>query len=319
MKTRDILTALALWLAAHVAAAAGKAPPLPLEWTADRVAEGVYVIHGPLGVPNPENRGFMNNPAFVLTEEGVVVVDPGASVQVGEMVLARIREVTDRPVVAVFNTHVHGDHWLGNQAIREAYPSARIYAHPRMLERVAEGEGERWAALLLRLTEGATAGTRVVGPESTVEGGDRVHIGGVTFEILHDGKAHTDNDIMLLLPERGVIFLGDNASHGRMVRLNDGDFRGNIRALDRALASGAEVFVPGHGPTGGPEAASEFRDYLKRLYEGVQALFDEDIPDYEMKPKLLPKLARWKDWVDFEALVGSHISLAYLQVEAEAF
>ena len=277
------------------------------------------MIHGPLGVPSPQNQGFMNNPAFVLTGAGVVVIDPGSSVQVGEMVLQQVRKVTDRPVVAVFDTHVHGDHWLGNQAIAEAFPGAKIYAHPRMIERVEQGAGEQWLEVMMNMTEGATAGTRVVSADSPVNDQTELRIGDVTFRILHDGQAHTDNDIMILLPEKSVIFLGDNAGHGRMLRMNDGSFQGNIRALDRALASGAKVFVPGHGKSGGPEAATEYRDYLQAVLDGVKALFEEDIPDFEMKPRLLPKLARWKEWVDFDSLVGSHVSIAYLEVEAEAF
>ena len=301
------------------AARAEKAPPLRADYQAEQIAEEVYVIHGPLGVPSPQNQGFMNNPAFVLTGAGVVVIDPGSSVQVGEMVLQQVRKVTDRPVVAVFDTHVHGDHWLGNQAIAEAFPGAKIYAHPRMIERVEQGAGEQWLEVMMDMTEGATAGTRVVSADSPVNDQTELRIGDVTFRILHDGQAHTDNDIMILLPEKSVIFLGDNAGHGRMLRMNDGSFQGNIRALDRALASGAKVFVPGHGKSGGPEAATEYRDYLQAVLDGVKALFEEDIPDFEMKPRLLPKLARWKEWVDFDSLVGSHVSIAYLEVEAEAF
>ena len=298
---------------------AEKAPPLRADYEAEQVADGVYVIHGPLGVPSPDNQGFMNNPGFVLTGAGVVVIDPGSSVQVGEMVLAQVRKITELPVVAVFDTHVHGDHWLGNQAIAEAFPGAKIYAHPRMIQRVEQGAGEQWLEVMMDMTEGATAGTRVVSADSPVNDQTELRIGDVTFRILHDGQAHTDNDIMILLPEKSVIFLGDNAGHGRMLRMNDGSFQGNIRALDRALASGAKVFVPGHGKSGGPEAATEYRDYLQAVLDGVKALFDEDIPDFEMKPRLLPKLAQWKEWVDFDSLVGSHVSIAYLEVEAEAF
>jgi len=303
----------------RVKSLADKAPPLAADYQAEQVAEGVYVIHGPLGVPSAGNQGFMNNPAFVVTGAGVVVIDPGSSVQVGEMVLTHVRKVTGQPVVAVFDTHVHGDHWLGNQAIAEAFPDARIYAHPRMRERVEQGAGEQWLEVMMNMTEGATAGTRVVNANTPVDEGTEIRIGDVTFRILHDGKAHTDNDIMILLPERSVIFLGDNAGHGRMLRLNDASLAGNMAALERALASGAKVFVPGHGRTGGPEAASEYRDYLVALYEGVKELFEEEISDFEMKPRLLPKLTRWKDWVDFDSLVGSHVSIAYLEVEAEAF
>ncbi len=298
---------------------AEKAPPLKAAYQATQVADDVYVIHGPKGVPSPQNQGFMNNPAFILTGKGVVVVDPGSSVQVGEMVLAQIRKVTDQPVMAVFDTHVHGDHWLGNQAILEAFPQVKIYAHPKMMERVEKGAGVQWLEVMMDMTKGATAGTRVVSANSPVNEGSVISIGGLDIHVLHDGKSHTDTDIMLHLPAKGVIFLGDNAGYGRMLRLNDGSFLGNIRNLNRALATNAKVFVPGHGPTAGPEAATEYRDYLQAVYQGVKSYFEDDLSDYEIKPRLLPKLARWKDWTDFDSLVGSHISLAYLEVEAAEF
>ena len=298
---------------------AEKAPPLKVAYQATQVADDVYVIHGPKGVPSPQNQGFMNNPAFIVTGKGVVVVDPGSSVQVGEMVLDQIRKVTDNPVVAVFDTHVHGDHWLGNQAILEAFPQVKLYAHPKMMERVEKGAGAQWLEVMMDMTKGATAGTRVVSANSPVNEGSVISIGGLDIHVLHDGKSHTDTDIMLHLPEKGVIFLGDNAGYGRMLRLNDGSFLGNIRNLNRALATKAKVFIPGHGLTAGPEAATEYRDYLQTVYQGVKSYFEDDLSDYEIKPRLLPKLARWRDWTDFDSLVGSHISLAYLEVEAAEF
>ena len=300
------------------AVSAEKAPPLKASYTADKVAGGVYVIHGPLGMPNPENQGFMNNPGFVLTSAGVVIVDPGASVQTGEMVLGQIKKVTDKPVVAVFDTHVHGDHWLGNQAVREAYPDVPIYGHPKMISRVDQGDGITWMERMLELTQGATAGTEVINASSPVDDKAEVKIGDVTFRIIHNGKAHTDNDIMLLLPERGVIFLGDNAGHGRILR-QTGAFQGNIEALNLALATDAKVFIPGHGKTAGQEAASSYRDYLKTLYDGVNEYFEEDIPDFEIKPKLRPRLAKWQDWEGFDNLMGNHVSQAYLEIEEAAF
>lgn len=316
---RTFLSLLAILSFASQVVLAEKAPPIKAEYTAKKVADAVYVIHGPKGLPSPENQGFMNNPGFVITDAGVVVIDPGSSVQVGEMVLAQIREITDQPVVAVFDTHVHGDHWLGNQAVFEAYPKVKIYAHPKMMKRVEQGTGAQWLEVMLDLTEGATAGTTVVSANTPVDEGSLIPVGGVDFHILHDGKSHTDNDIMIHLPAKGVIFLGDNAGYGRLLRLNDGSFQGNIKNLDRALASGASVFVPGHGPTAGPEAASEYRDYLQTVYDGVKEFFEDDLSDFEIKPKLLPRLARWKDWTDFDSLVGSHVSLAYLEVEAAEF
>ena len=298
---------------------AEKAVALKADYSAKEVADGVYVVHGPKGVPSPENQGFMNNPGFVVTREGVVVIDPGSSVQVGEMLLSQIKKITKQPVVAVFDTHVHGDHWLGNQAIFEAYPKVKIYAHPQMMARVEEGAGAQWLEVMMDMTKGATAGTKVVSANTPVDEGSVITIGDVAFHVLHSGKSHTDNDIMLHLPAKGVIFLGDNAGYGRMLRLNDGSFQGNISNLNRAVTTGAKVFVPGHGPTAGPEAATEYRDYLQAIYDGVKEYYEQDLSDFEIKPKLIPRLARWKDWTDFDSLMGSHVSLAYLEIEAAEF
>ena len=165
-----------------------------------QVTEHVYVAHGPQAFPSPQTAGFMNNPGFIVTSDGVVVVDPGSSVQIGRKLLRSIRSITERPVVAVFNTHVHGDHWLGNQAIHESYPQARIYAHQRMLDHVDAGAGEEWIALFERLTEGATDGTKVIAPGIGLHGGEVIRIGKLSFRIHHTGKAHSDNDIMIELP-----------------------------------------------------------------------------------------------------------------------
>jgi len=316
MKKAALIVSLVMLMAD---AWADKAPPLRANYSPEEIATGIYVIHGPEGKPNPENQGFMNNPGFVLTDAGVVVIDPGSSVQVGEMVLEKIKGITDKPVVAVFDTHVHGDHWLGNQAIHQAYPDAAIYGHPLMIEKVKQGTGDSWIDLMMNRTDGATAGTVVVNATQPVDQGDTMTIGGTSFAVLHNGKAHTQTDIMIHVVERGVIFLGDNSAYGVFIRMSDGNFAGNIAALNIALESGATVFVPGHGKTGGLRVASEFRDYLQTVLDGVQQYYAEDLSDFEIKPKLLPRLSAWKGWKGFDDEVGKHIGIAYLEVESADF
>ena len=92
------------------------------EMSLKEVADNVYVVHGTRSMPDKDNKGFISNSGFVVGDEGVVIIDTGGSLQIGEMLLQKIGEVTDKPVIAVFNTHVHGDHWMGNASIRKAYP-----------------------------------------------------------------------------------------------------------------------------------------------------------------------------------------------------
>ena len=95
----------------------------------DRLNHRILIVHGPQALPNATTRGFMNNPAAILTNKGMIVIDPGSSVEIGKQFLEKLHTQTNKPVIAVFNTHVHGDHWLGNQAIRQAFPDVPIYAH----------------------------------------------------------------------------------------------------------------------------------------------------------------------------------------------
>jgi len=317
MKRFYLMIGLALLTSA--AMAMQKAIPIQKVYKPEQVADNVYVIHGPVGFPSPENQGFMNNPAFIVGDKGVVVVDPGGSVQIGEMVLARIAEITDKPVVAVFNSHIHGDHWLGNDAIRSKYPNVPIYGLENVGPKIIGGKGTQWIQLMLSRTKNATAGTKVVAVDHPVKNGDVIKAAGLTFEVFNNGKAHTDTDIMVLVKERGVMFLGDNAGNGRVMRLENGSYRGGVEAMDIAMKTGATIFVPGHGLTGGKEVPQSYRKYLSTIWEVVEAGYNDGKDDFEIRPALEKKLQHWAKWDGFEQGLGGHISRAYLEVEAASF
>ncbi|MCG7867189.1 MAG: hypothetical protein B6D70_04000 [gamma proteobacterium symbiont of Stewartia floridana] len=289
------------------------------DYAADEITKGVYVIHGPLGVPSVQNQGFINNPAFIVGEKGILVIDPGSSVQIGEMVLRQIAKVSDLPVVAVFNTHIHGDHWFANQAFKEAYPEVLIFGHETMRKLVAIGEGKSFMQTLMRMTKGAVEGTVEVPPNRSAAHGEEMILAGVSIRIHYQAKAHSHSDIMLELPRQRVIFLGDNVMSKRLGQMDSATFRGNIEAIDMALATSAVLFVPGHGQTGGREVPLRYREYLSLLKSEVAKYYEEGMSDFEMSEAVSQSLAGFHDWVDFDRNVGRHISLAYLEVEAELF
>lgn len=313
----------AAWLAASPAAAHEVTAPADFgAYPTTRLTSRVYVIHGPQSLPSRRTGGFMNNPAFVVAPAGVVVIDPGSSRRIGRALLARIRAVTAKPVLAVFNTHVHGDHWLGNQAIREAWPGVPIYAHRRMIERLAGGEGEAWRERLDRMTQGALADTLVVGPNRGLAGGEALEIGGLRFRIHHTGRAHTDHDLMIEVPAEHTLFLGDIVTRERVPSSDvpaDADFAGQMDAIRAALALPARWFVPGHGTSGGPEVARASLDFLTTLHATVRRLYGQGLADYEMVPEVRKALHRYRHWHNFDTELGRVVSHVYLQVEAESF
>jgi glyoxylase-like metal-dependent hydrolase (beta-lactamase superfamily II) len=289
------------------------------DYPLDRVAADVWVIHGPKAFPSVENRGFMNNPALVLTDAGVVVVDPGSSRYAGEMVLRMVKTVSPLPVVAVFNTHVHGDHWLGNDAIHNAYPDAAIYAHPEMIREARAGEAQRWLDNMATLTQGFTEGTAIVYPTTALNHADEITVGNKRFRMHHYGESHSKSDLMIELVEDRVVFLGDNVMAERLGGMQSGTFQGNIQALDKVLQCGAQVWVPGHGPSGGRALVTNYRDYLQTVYEAARHAFHEELDASEVKGVVEQRTTAYQEWAGYGYEVGRHAHQAYLEVEAAEF
>ena len=289
------------------------------DYPVQKVTASTYVIVGPGGFPSVENQGFMNNPAWVITNHGVIVIDPGSSLQAGRMVMKRIKELTNKPVTHVFATHVHGDHWLGNHAISEVFPDAKIMGHPEMIKKAHDGEAERWLSLMSSLTNGFTDGTRAVIPETAVTDNQSLRIHGKTFQIYAPGQAHSGNDIMIKFVDESVLFTGDNVLNNRIARMDDATFGGNINACEVAIEIAAKHYVPGHGPVGGIEVPTNYRDYLKMLYQEVARLYEQGMESFEMKDQVVKKLAAYSEWINFKDEVGKHIGLALLEVEKNSF
>jgi glyoxylase-like metal-dependent hydrolase (beta-lactamase superfamily II) len=319
---RHVLIAVVL-LAPHVRAAAHDVvvPAVIGKLPAEHLTPRIYVIHGPQALPSPRTHAFMNNPGFIVTAKGVVVIDPGSSLQVGHGVLDKIAEITDKPVVAVLNTHVHGDHWLGNQAVHVRFPAAVIYAHQRMIERARKGEGDYWIGLFQKMTGGALKDTVAVLPTVGLKGGEELDFGDTRLRILHTGKAHTDHDLMIEVLQDKSMFTGDVVTSHRVPSSDvpqDADFKGQIKAIETILAGDDKIFIPGHGRSGGREVPKASLRFLKILYASVRKYYEQGLADYEMKDKVAADLAEFKDWHNFDQL-GRVISYVYQQVEQESF
>jgi glyoxylase-like metal-dependent hydrolase (beta-lactamase superfamily II) len=122
---------------------------------------------------------------------------------------------------------------------------------------------------------------------------------------------------MYQIIEDKVLVTGDNTFSNRMPRLDDGSYVGNMMAMDVGLALDVEVVVPGHGPSGGKEVLSNFREFLYTIYDTSKNLLDEDMEPFEMKPIIVKKLEKYQKWVNFDGAIGKLISVAVLEAENE--
>ncbi len=288
-------------------------------YKADKINASVYVIHGPLELPSAKNRGFMNNPAFIIAAKSVVVIDPGSSHETGSMVLREIKKITPKPVSHIFNTHIHGDHWLANEIIQQQYPEVEIIADPRMIKKARAGAAQSWIDTLIAMTEGATKGTRIAYPVKAVSNAEQLEIAGLRFNIHATDLAHSGTDIMIEYVQGSTFFTGDNAAYLRISRMDEGSFRDSIKALDKAISTQSKYYVPGHGQTGDVKIVKLQREYLNTLYTQVKKSYEEGLEDFEMKPAIRAALIKFKNWSGFEDELGKHISLARLEIEAAEF
>lgn len=285
------------------------------------VAENVYVLHGVIGMPDKNNKGFMSNSSFIISDAGVVIVDTGGSQKYGEYLVTKIREVTDKPVVAIINTHMHGDHWLGNAALRKAFPDARIYAHEKAISRLKGGEGQQWLDSFAQAIGKAVVGTEVVLPDIALQDGQSVELAGRVYNIHHTGQAHTDNDIMIQSPTDKILFAGDVLVYGAVVsggRPEDFSAKGQLKAIDHALSLPIDIYIPGHGPTGGRDIPEATKRFLSTLYDSVKRYYDEGLQDFEMRDKVVADLAEFSTWSGMDG-IGRMINFVYRQIEADEF
>src|SRR5574343_611009 len=177
-----------------------------------QISKHVWIIFTPDAFPTPENQGMISNVTFVNTSKGVVFVDTGASVQIGEMSIRQLKKSLKKPVIAIINTHYHGDHWLGNHAYVEAYgKDLPLYSHPGTIKEIQGVQGNLWRTVMEQWTNQATLGTRVVPPRLPLEDGAELNFSDVTLRLHHYGKVHTPYDLCVEVLEDKVMLVGDVA------------------------------------------------------------------------------------------------------------
>lgn len=287
-----------------------------------QLSKHVWMIFSPDGFPTPENQGMMCNLSFIDTPKGLVAVDTGASVQIGEMAIRQLKKTLKKPVVAIINTHYHGDHFLGNQAFVEAYGEMPIHAHAGTIEQIKGMEGNTWRRLMEQWTNQATMGTKVVPPTVAVDHGQELKFGDVVLRLHHYGKAHTPSDICVEVVGDGLTCVGDVAMNGRIANMDDGSYVGTLKAYE-ALEKNTKtkIWLPGHGEAGAGVLQWN-RELFAGIYESCVKAVEAGQPMEEAKTLVLrdPRVAsRAKETKGFDNNIGKYVSLAYLEAEAAAF
>lgn len=234
----------------------------------------VFTAIGATAPPSYENAGHNNNLSFIVTGEGVVVVNGGASARLAAALHAEIRAVTDQPVVLVINENGQGHAMLGNSYWRDL--GVDILAHVDAVEETRKN-GDFILQGMQAYNRDRAEGTRVEHANLTFEESHDLTLGGVHIQVLHLGPAHDPGDAQVWLPDWGLMITGDIAFHERMLPIFEGTCtKCWIETWETRLEPLAPVYViPGHGhPTNLAQVRRYTHDYLVDLREKIAEHID---------------------------------------------
>lgn len=236
---------------------------------------GVFSATGATAPPTYENAGHNNNLSFIITSDGVIVVNAGGSYQLAAALHKEIRAITDQPVKLVFNENGQGHAMLGNGYWAEQ--GVKIVAHVDAAHEFEETGGQSLRAAQSRVKERADK-TQVVGPTETFEDVYLVEMGGLKIEARYLGPSHSPGDIVIWLPQKSLVIAGDMAFHERMLPIFAHTMTADWIETWETKFEGlnATYVIPGHGhPTNMDQVRRYTHDYLIYLREKVGAHLDE--------------------------------------------
>jgi glyoxylase-like metal-dependent hydrolase (beta-lactamase superfamily II) len=245
-------------------------------YVARRLADGVYAVLGDTG------RGSEGRPnaGFIVTTDGVVVVDALASPRQGEALLQVIRRVTRQPVRWLVLTHHHPDHTFG--AIVFTRAGAKVMAHPDRRTLAREGGDDALVADWVRVMglEAMRGFAFADTPDRPVTTADTLRLGGRTIVVSHPAAGHTPGDLLVWLPRERVLFAGDLLIEDGVTMVVDGSARALGQALDSIGRLAPRVVVPGHGAIPAAPAAlvARTRAYITGLAAELRRAVERGVP-----------------------------------------
>ncbi len=231
-----------------------------------QVQPGVWMVQGASALGTPANRNFISNAAFVVTPDGVVVIDALGSPALARELVAAIGRITSKPIRHLVVTHYHADHIYGLQVFKDlgatitGHAQGQAYLH-------SDNAVLRLKASREELAPWIDEHTRLVPADRWVADTTRFTLGGVEFVLQPVGPAHTPEDLVVVLPQQGVLIAGDLVFRGRVPFVGQADSGRWIEALSRLLTYDVRTIVPGHGPASTSAVADLklTRDYLQHL------------------------------------------------------
>ncbi len=228
------------------------------------VIPGVWTSIGETGPGSYENSGHNNNLSFVITEDGVLVMNSGDSYLLAQSLHEEIKKRTKQPVKYVVLENSQGHAMLGSNYWKEQ--GAKIIAH-KDAAAIIDGHGAEILQSMQRRARDKAFKTEVVMPDIVTEDKYEIAMGSWKFEVLYVGPSHSPGDLSLWIPAKNLMITGDLAFHQRMPPLfDDTDTAAWLATWAKLEAINPKYVIPGHGvATNMHEVTKVTRGYLEFL------------------------------------------------------
>jgi glyoxylase-like metal-dependent hydrolase (beta-lactamase superfamily II) len=235
----------------------------------------VWSAIGATAPPSYENSGHNNNLSFIVTGDGVVVVNGGAAYILAKALHEEIKQITDQPVKLVIDENGQGHAMLGNSYWSEQ--GVPILAHVDTVHEIEE-RGNRALEGMKRYNRDKAEGTFVAPPTETFEDNLVIKMGDFTIDVLYLGPSHSPGDTQVWLPEQSLVIAGDMAFHERMLPIFEDTMTADwVETWETAFEPlGATYVIPGHGhPTNMAQVRRYTHDYLVYLRGKISEHLDD--------------------------------------------
>jgi glyoxylase-like metal-dependent hydrolase (beta-lactamase superfamily II) len=258
-----------------------------------------------------------SNASFLVTDEGVLVVDTRQHVRDGEDLIARIRKLTDKPIKWVVNSHFHADHYLGNPAFKAA--GATIVAHRDTAELMARMHAKE---ISRRGRFFASRGydpkdVALVLPDVTFDQEMTIRLGGREIRLLYLGPGQQAGDTFVLFPHlRAMHTPGAFAHRSWANTVFTPSVEGWIGVLRKAATLDVDAVLPAHGDLAKRADIDALAGFLSEQYDAVKAAAAKGM-SADQAVATLP-FEQYKDWRNYDRRAHSIRSLHELVTTGKA-
>jgi cyclase len=235
------------------------------------------------------------NVAFIITGEGVILIDTPMLPNEARQWRTEIEEMTDQKIIYIINTDHHRAHVIGNQF----FPTATVIAHERAWKEM-KSYGDSFRTRLINMyrdripaaVEEWKQSLEIIKPEITFSGRTLLFKGDKEIHLIPVG-GHTPATTVIYFPNEKLLFTGDAVVTNRPPFLSQGNTKEWLQALTYLRKLRYDILIPGHGELTGKEATENMSKYLRMVRRKVRSAYRSGMPKADTARSLSHLIRYW--------------------------